>query len=162
MSSRLIHSQLLIQGGCCCIHVDDTSSDRFLIQHGAPCQVAHALTCHGPASGCRLRRMRFFVLGGLLPHQDDKAYRAGASVIIPLCIPFFHPPQSNVQESFVLLLSLEHAASGSNLTAAHHVIFVHPMNADTLSSAVAYEQQALARVRRVGQLRKEVHVWRDS
>lgn len=34
------------------------------------------------------------------------------------------------------------------------------MNADTLSSAVAYEQQALARVRRVGQLRKEVHVWR--
>ena len=64
------------------------------------------------------------------------------------------------QEAFVLLLSLEHAASGSNLTAANHVIFVHPMNADTLSSAVAYERQALARVRRVGQERAEVHVWR--
>ena len=59
-----------------------------------------------------------------------------------------------------MLLSLEHAASGSNLTAANHVIFVHPMNADTLSSAVAYEGQALARVRRVGQERAEVHVWR--
>ena len=58
------------------------------------------------------------------------------------------------------MLSLEHAASGSNLTAANHVIFVHPMNADTLSSAVAYERQALARVRRVGQERAEVHVWR--
>ena len=34
------------------------------------------------------------------------------------------------------------------------------MNADTLSSAVAYERQALARVRRVGQERAEVHVWR--
>ncbi|CAL1168735.1 unnamed protein product [Cladocopium goreaui] len=64
------------------------------------------------------------------------------------------------EEAFVLLLSLEHAASGSNLTAANHVILVHPMNADTLSSAVAYERQALARVRRVGQERAEVHVWR--
>lgn len=58
------------------------------------------------------------------------------------------------------MLSLEHAASGTNLTAANHVIFVHPMNAETLSSAVAYERQALARVRRVGQERSEVHVWR--
>ena len=69
-------------------------------------------------------------------------------------------PNIDDQEAFVLLLSLEHAASGSNLTAANHVIFVHPMNADTLSSAVAYERQALARVRRVGQERAEVHVWR--
>ena len=60
----------------------------------------------------------------------------------------------------MLLLSLEHVASGSNLTAANHVIFVHPMNAETMSSAVAYERQALARVRRVGQERGEVHVWR--
>ena len=69
-------------------------------------------------------------------------------------------PNIDDQEAFVLLLSLEHAASGSNLTAANHVILVHPMNADTLSSAVAYERQALARVRRVGQERAEVHVWR--
>lgn len=34
------------------------------------------------------------------------------------------------------------------------------MNAETLSTAVAYEKQALARVRRVGQERSEVHVWR--
>ena len=71
-------------------------------------------------------------------------------------------PKSNssAEDAFVLLLSLEHAASGSNLTAANHVIFVHPMNAETLSTAVAYERQALARVRRVGQERSEVHVWR--
>ncbi|CAE7818718.1 RAD5B [Symbiodinium sp. CCMP2592] len=63
-------------------------------------------------------------------------------------------------DSFVLLLSLDNVASGTNLTAANHVFFVHPMNADTLSTAVAYEKQALARVRRVGQMRSEVHVWR--
>jgi len=61
---------------------------------------------------------------------------------------------------FVLLLSLEKAASGANLTAASHVLFVHPMNADSLDTAVAYERQALGRVRRVGQVRSEVHVWR--
>jgi len=61
---------------------------------------------------------------------------------------------------FALLLSLEKAASGTNLTAASHVLFVHPMNAESLSTAVAYERQALARVRRVGQARSEVHVWR--
>lgn len=33
------------------------------------------------------------------------------------------------------------------------------MNAETTARAVAYEQQALARVRRVGQ-RRAVHVWR--
>lgn len=100
-------------------------------------KVAHALTCHGlPA--------------WQLP-RGPNATREMAQKMKDFCTS---------KESFVLLLSLEHAASGSNLTAAHHVIFVHPMNADTLSSAVAYEQQALARVRRVGQLRKEVHVWR--
>ena len=46
-----------------------------------------------------------------------------------------------------MLLSLEHAASGANLTAASHVIFVHPMNAETVPMAVSYEQQAIARVR---------------
>lgn len=61
---------------------------------------------------------------------------------------------------YVLLLSLDRAASGSNLTAASHVVFVHPMNADTLATAVAYERQALGRVRRVGQTRQEDHVWR--
>ena len=63
-------------------------------------------------------------------------------------------------DSFVLLLSLDNVASGTNLTAANHVFFVHPMNADLLSTAVAYEKQALARVRRVGQARSEVHAWR--
>lgn len=60
----------------------------------------------------------------------------------------------------ILLLSLESAASGTNLTAANHVLFVHPMNAETVARAAAYEKQALGRVRRVGQQRKEVHVWR--
>jgi len=60
----------------------------------------------------------------------------------------------------VLVLSLQRAAAGTNLTSANHVFFVHPMNAETPQTAAAYERQALARVRRIGQKRKEVHVWR--
>jgi SNF2 family DNA or RNA helicase len=61
---------------------------------------------------------------------------------------------------FVLVLSLQRAAAGTNLTAASHILFVHPMNAKEMSTAAAYERQALARVQRIGQRRKEVHVWR--
>merc|ERR1712190_582889 len=60
----------------------------------------------------------------------------------------------------VLLLSLEHSASGTNLTAANHVVFVHPMNAASADRAVAYEAQAIARCRRFGQEKPEVHCWR--
>ncbi|OLQ03141.1 DNA repair protein RAD5 [Symbiodinium microadriaticum] len=48
----------------------------------------------------------------------------------------------------VLVLSLQRAASGTNLTAASHVLFVHPMNAESIEEALAYESQAVARVRR--------------
>jgi len=60
----------------------------------------------------------------------------------------------------VLLLSLEQSASGTNLTCASHVLFVHPMSAATQEQAVAFELQAIGRVRRWGQTRNEVHVWR--
>eukprot|EP00928_Gymnodinium_smaydae_P079803 TRINITY_DN6364_c0_g3_i1.p1 TRINITY_DN6364_c0_g3~~TRINITY_DN6364_c0_g3_i1.p1 ORF type:complete len:1313 (-),score=127.43 TRINITY_DN6364_c0_g3_i1:116-4054(-) len=60
----------------------------------------------------------------------------------------------------VLLLSLEHSASGTNLTVANHVIFVHPMCAESGEVAVAQEAQALARCRRWGQEKPEVHCWR--
>ncbi|CAE7582128.1 RAD5 [Symbiodinium sp. CCMP2456] len=59
-----------------------------------------------------------------------------------------------------LLLSLEHAASGTNLTAANHVVFVHPMYATSAERAVAYEAQAIARCRRYGQQKPEVNCWR--
>jgi len=59
----------------------------------------------------------------------------------------------------LLLLSLEDSASGTNLTASNHVIIVHPMEAATREEAVAYEMQAVGRVRRPGQLRK-IHIWR--
>ena len=62
--------------------------------------------------------------------------------------------------AFALVLSLQRAAAGRNLTTASHVLLVHPMNADTVHAAVAYERPALGRVRRVGQTRSEVHVWR--
>merc|ERR1711862_786449 len=61
---------------------------------------------------------------------------------------------------WVLILSLERAASGLQLTAANHVIFVHPMNASSRSVAMDYEQQAIGRIRRIGQSRSLVHVWR--
>uniref|UniRef100_A0A7S2LYA7 Helicase C-terminal domain-containing protein n=2 Tax=Zooxanthella nutricula TaxID=1333877 RepID=A0A7S2LYA7_9DINO len=59
----------------------------------------------------------------------------------------------------MLLLSLEESASGTNLTAANHVIIVHPMEAATKEEAVAFEMQAVGRVRRPGQQRK-IHIWR--
>jgi SNF2 family DNA or RNA helicase len=60
----------------------------------------------------------------------------------------------------VLLLSLEHSASGTNLTAANHIVFVHPMNAVSSEKAVSYEAQAIGRCRRWGQAKNEVHCWR--
>ncbi|CAE7819979.1 RAD5 [Symbiodinium sp. CCMP2456] len=60
----------------------------------------------------------------------------------------------------VLLLSLEQSASGTNLTCANHVIFVHPMSAQTQQESIAFELQAIGRVRRWGQTRKEIHIWR--
>ena len=64
------------------------------------------------------------------------------------------------ESPYVLVLSLQRAAAGTNLTSASHVLFVHPMNAETVQTAAAYERQALARVRRISQTRKEVHIWR--
>merc|ERR1712039_1139708 len=63
-------------------------------------------------------------------------------------------------QAFVLLLSLAQSASGSNLTAANHVVFLHPMLAPTPERAIGYELQAIGRARRHGQQRDVVHVWR--
>jgi len=68
-----------------------------------------------------------------------------------------HNPTS---ASFVLLLSLAQSASGTNLTAASHVVFLHPMLAPTAERAVSFELQAIGRARRYGQRRDVVHVWR--
>eukprot|EP00929_Paragymnodinium_shiwhaense_P021705 TRINITY_DN14087_c0_g1_i1.p1 TRINITY_DN14087_c0_g1~~TRINITY_DN14087_c0_g1_i1.p1 ORF type:complete len:1572 (+),score=444.50 TRINITY_DN14087_c0_g1_i1:675-4718(+) len=59
----------------------------------------------------------------------------------------------------ILMLSLQESASGTNLTAANHVIIVHPMEAATKDEAVAFEMQAIGRVRRPGQ-EKKIHIWR--
>jgi len=63
-------------------------------------------------------------------------------------------------EPRTLLLSLENSASGTNLTRASHVLLVHPMDAVSRERAVAYEMQALGRVRRCGQTASPVHLWR--
>merc|ERR1712176_1251185 len=68
--------------------------------------------------------------------------------------------QNPFSDTFVLLLSLAESASGTNLTAAHHVMFLHPMLASTQRRAVAQELQAIGRVRRYGQKHSSVHVWR--
>eukprot|EP00931_Biecheleriopsis_adriatica_P101009 TRINITY_DN76239_c0_g1_i1.p1 TRINITY_DN76239_c0_g1~~TRINITY_DN76239_c0_g1_i1.p1 ORF type:complete len:1118 (-),score=174.71 TRINITY_DN76239_c0_g1_i1:19-3201(-) len=75
--------------------------------------------------------------------------------------------QTSVLEQFqtrsgsqrVLLLSLEQSASGTNLTAANHVLLIHPMAASTPERAGAFEQQAIGRCVRTGQTRP-VTVWR--
>eukprot|EP00397_Hematodinium_sp_SG-2012_P004112 GEMP01004123.1.p1 GENE.GEMP01004123.1~~GEMP01004123.1.p1 ORF type:complete len:1077 (+),score=243.78 GEMP01004123.1:175-3405(+) len=59
----------------------------------------------------------------------------------------------------VMLLSLEDSASGTNLTAANHVILIHPMVASSVEKARANERQAVGRVRRQGQT-KPVQLWR--
>mmetsp|Transcript_21147 Transcript_21147/g.59151 ORF Transcript_21147/g.59151 Transcript_21147/m.59151 type:complete len:1079 (-) Transcript_21147:12-3248(-) len=62
--------------------------------------------------------------------------------------------------TFVLLLSLAESASGTNLTAGSHIIFLHPMLASTAERAAAQELQAIGRARRHGQQRASLHVWR--
>lgn len=71
----------------------------------------------------------------------------------------FQYEDSDAGSPRMLLLSLEESASGTNLTAANHVIIVHPMEAATREEAVAFEMQAVGRVRRPGQRRK-IHIWR--
>lgn len=63
-------------------------------------------------------------------------------------------------EAYVLLLSLAQSASGTNLTSANHVVFLHPMLAPSAETAIGYELQAIGRARRHGQKRSVVHVWR--
>jgi len=59
----------------------------------------------------------------------------------------------------LLLLSLQDSASGTNLTAASHVILFHPVVAGSREASVACEMQAIGRALRAGQER-EVHIWR--
>merc|ERR1711924_490797 len=59
----------------------------------------------------------------------------------------------------VMLLSYEHSASGTHLTAANHVFILHPLVAATPALSQAYERQAIGRVARLGQM-KEVTVHR--
>jgi len=68
--------------------------------------------------------------------------------------------QNSDSATFVLLLSLAQSASGTNLTAASHVVFLHPMLAPSAEQAIGYELQAIGRARRHGQQRGAVHVWR--
>jgi len=48
------------------------------------------------------------------------------------------------------MLSLEHAASGTNLTEATHIVLMDPV-AGTPAKAVSIEQQAIGRAHRMGQ-----------
>lgn len=69
--------------------------------------------------------------------------------------------QNNANSTtFVLMLSLTQSASGTNLTAASHVVFLHPMLAPSAERAIGFELQAIGRARRHGQQRPVVHVWR--
>eukprot|EP00392_Amoebophrya_sp_AT5.2_P005293 g5302.t1 len=59
----------------------------------------------------------------------------------------------------VLILSMEDAASGANLTVANHVFLIHPFHSDSDEVCENYEKQAVGRVLRYGQ-KKPVKVWR--
>jgi len=55
------------------------------------------------------------------------------------------------------MLSLEHAASGTNLTEATHIVLMDPV-AGTQAEAVSIEQQAIGRAHRMGQ-NKQVRLY---
>jgi SNF2 family DNA or RNA helicase len=60
----------------------------------------------------------------------------------------------------VLLLKMDDEQSaGLNLTNLNHAIFIHPLLADSKAEYMAYETQAIGRIRRYGQ-KKTVNVWR--
>jgi len=59
----------------------------------------------------------------------------------------------------VLLLALDERCAGANLTAANHVFFAHPVQANGSRSPADIETQAIGRARRFGQVRT-VKVWR--
>eukprot|EP00929_Paragymnodinium_shiwhaense_P084084 TRINITY_DN44939_c0_g3_i2.p1 TRINITY_DN44939_c0_g3~~TRINITY_DN44939_c0_g3_i2.p1 ORF type:complete len:2055 (+),score=608.43 TRINITY_DN44939_c0_g3_i2:86-6250(+) len=63
---------------------------------------------------------------------------------------------SKKPEHSVLLLSLEKSPTGMNLVNCHHLFLIHPMYARTKERAVAYELQAIGRLRRMGQKEKVI------
>jgi len=54
------------------------------------------------------------------------------------------------QRARVIMLSLEHAASGTNLTEATHIVLMDPVSG-TPAKAVSVERQAIGRAHRMGQ-----------
>jgi len=139
-----------------------------------PAQRAHGTKLNAVA--CRLRQIReddasakaiVFVQWTDLEAQVEKALQAHGIPTLRYHTRAKKSPsavlkefQEDADSPYVLILSLEQAAAGTNLTAANHVLFVHPMNAETVSTAVAWEKQAIGRVRRIGQKRSEIHVYR--
>jgi len=137
-AAQLVHGTKLaaVARRLACIQRDDPQAKAlvFVQWQSLEGKVARALQDHG-VPVLRLPR-------GRLAGQFLSDFQAGRS------------------SDFALVLSLEHCAAGANLTIASHVIFVHPMNAATVDMAVAWEKQALGRVRRAGQSRSEVQVYR--
>jgi SNF2 family DNA or RNA helicase len=123
------------------IHIEDPSAKVIVFMQWATLEakVALALSAHGHKFVTLKRHGSCTNNGRLLKEFQDSTAES---------------------DPWILLLSLESASSGTNLTAASHILFVHPMNAQTVARAAAHEKQALGRVQRVGQKRKEVHVWR--
>ena len=58
----------------------------------------------------------------------------------------------------VIMLSTEHAASGTNLTEATHIIFMEPIKGDA-QQVKSMEDQAIGRAVRLGQ-ENQVHVYK--
>jgi site-specific DNA-cytosine methylase len=72
----------------------------------------------------------------------------------------FGSKTTDTNRARVLLLEMDNeSAAGTNLTAANHVVFVHPLHTDSLKNYEQGETQSVGRVRRYGQ-QKTVHIWR--
>ncbi|CAD7938833.1 unnamed protein product [Amoebophrya sp. A120] len=84
-----------------------------------------------------------------------EAFQTGNSDVLEV-----NTRQRTFQSTYILLLSMQKMSAGANLTAANHIIFVHPFSCATYKRLEMQMSQAIGRCRRLGQERKEVHVWR--
>ena len=79
-----------------------------------------------------------------------------ALVMPDVCLLEHYLSLQKQEKTRVIMLSLQNAASGTNLVEATHVILIDPV-AGNKEEAVAIESQAIGRAHRMGQFKQVCH-----
>jgi hypothetical protein len=77
----------------------------------------------------------------------------GKRKLVDKVLTSYNPYNNEGDDNKVIMLSLQNAASGTNLTEASHILFIEPINS-TVEERKAIEGQAIGRACRVGQKNK--------